>query len=254
MSKQTDFFEKLYTIVKAEVEKRGYGVISAILAQAACESAWGKSKLAATFNNYFGMKCGLKWTGRSVDLKTMEEYIVGTKTTIIANFRAYDSVEAGIAGYFDFISTSRYASVRAAKDYKTYIEELKKAGYATSSTYVNTLCNIVETYDLTKYDNVEYKEDDSKEEKEETKEIKEIKASSAARSFDKKFSKTYKTTTALRLRDGAGTNKKILVTLREGTEVTCYGYYTMNSYNWLYVVAIQDGVKYTGFTAGEYLK
>lgn len=253
MSKQTDFFEKLYTIVKAEVEKRGYGVISAILAQAACESGWGKSKLAANFHNYFGMKCGSKWTGRSVDLKTMEEYIIGTKTTIIANFRAYDSVESGISGYFDFISNSRYASVRAAKDYKTYIEELKKAGYATSSTYVNTLCNIVETYDLTKYDNVEYKEDDAKEEKE-NQEIKEVKASSSARSFDKKFAKTYETTANLRLRDGAGTNKKILVVLREGTEVKCYGYYTMNKTNWLYVVAVQDGVKYTGFVAGEYLK
>ena len=30
---------------------------------------------------------------------------------------------------------------------------LKLDGYATSSTYVSTLCNLVEKYDLTKYDN-----------------------------------------------------------------------------------------------------
>lgn len=252
MTLQEKFFENIYTYVKQEIEKRGYGVASAILAQAACESGWGKSSLASKFYNFFGMKCGSSWSGRSVNLKTMEEYVQGTMTTIMSNFRAYDSVEDGISGYFDFISTSRYASVRAASDYKTYITELKKAGYATSSSYINTLCTIVEKYNLTRYDNITYKED-KKEDVKEDEVLKEVKASSPARSFDKKFAKTYETTANLRLRDGAGTNKKILVTLRQGTKVTCYGYYTMNKTNWLYVVAIQDGVKYTGFCSGDFL-
>ena len=67
--------------------------------QAILESGWGKSKLAAIYHNYFGMKCGTKWTGKSVNMTTQEEYTAGTLTTIKDNFRVYDSMEEGIKGY-----------------------------------------------------------------------------------------------------------------------------------------------------------
>ena len=49
-----------------------YGILvhSPVIAQAILESGWGQSSLAAVYHNYFGLKCGSKWTGPSVNLAT----------------------------------------------------------------------------------------------------------------------------------------------------------------------------------------
>ena len=49
-------------------------VCSPIIAQAILESGWGESRLAKDYHNYFGLKCGTKWQGKSVNLATWEEY------------------------------------------------------------------------------------------------------------------------------------------------------------------------------------
>lgn len=147
------FIEQIAPIIKEECHKRGYSYPSAIIAQACCESAYGTSQLGYKYHNYFGMKCGSSWTGKSVNMTTKEEYKVGTITTIKDNFRVYDSMEDGVAGYFDFISKPRYQSLKTATSSRGYIELIKACGYATSSTYVSTVYSIVQKYDLTLYDN-----------------------------------------------------------------------------------------------------
>lgn len=63
--------------------------------------------------------------------------------------------------------------------------------------------------------------------------------------------KKFKTTDALNLRVGAGTNKALITTLKQGTTVTWYGYYTtVSGYRW-YLVAV-DGK--TGYVHSGYLK
>lgn len=146
------FISQIAPIIQAEARKRGYKVCSPIIAQACLESAFGTSSLGYKYHNYFGMKCGSKWQGKSVNLKTKEEYTVGTLTTIRDNFRAYDSMEHGVKGYFDFISTSRYANLKDAATPREYLERIKADGYATSSSYVANNMRMVESYGLTKYD------------------------------------------------------------------------------------------------------
>lgn len=146
------FINQIAPIIVAEGKKRGYKVFSTVIAQAIIESASNTSVLGYKYCNYFGMKCGKSWRGASVNLKTKEEYTVGTLTTIKDNFRAYSSMESGVAGYYDFIQASRYANLKTASTAKQYAEYLKADGYATSSTYVNTLVSTVNKYDLTKYD------------------------------------------------------------------------------------------------------
>ena len=153
MSREKFMREVAPVIVRVATEK-GYKYPSAIIAQAICESGWGDSKLAKTYNNYFGMKCGSSWRGKYTDMKTKEEYKKGTLTNITAKFRAYDTLEQGICGYFDFISTKRYANLKKANSAHEYIEMLKADGYATSSTYVDTVYNIWRINDLGKYDKV----------------------------------------------------------------------------------------------------
>lgn len=151
-SKVEEFINMIAPLIISEGKKRGYSVFSTVIAQAIIESNSGKSILGYKYHNYFGMKCGSRWKGKSVNLKTKEEYTVGTLTTIKDNFRVYDSIEEGVKGYYDFISTKRYANLKESKTYVEYAENLKADGYATSSKYVNTLCTTVDAYNLTKYD------------------------------------------------------------------------------------------------------
>ena len=147
-----EFIEKIAPIIQKYAKKNGYKICSTVIAQACCESAYGTSSLGYKYHNYFGMKCGGSWKGKSVNMTTKEEYTPGTLISIKDNFRAYSSMEEGVKGYFDFISAKRYANLKTATTYRQYAEFLKADGYATSSTYVNTLCTIVEKYNLTQYD------------------------------------------------------------------------------------------------------
>ena len=148
------FIAKMAPLMQAEAQKRGYMIVSTAIAQSVIEGAAGTSLLARQYHNHWGLKCGKSWKGDSVNLKTKEEYKVGTLTTIKDNFRAYRNDEEGVKGYYDFINTSRYANLKNASTPEEYARMLKADGYATSSSYVNTLISTVNKYDLRKYDPV----------------------------------------------------------------------------------------------------
>ena len=151
-----NFIGQIAPLIVAEGKKRGYKIFSTVIAQAIIESNSGKSKLSQPPNyNYFGIKCGSAWLKQGkpyVSMKTKEEYTVGNLTTITDAFRKYSSMADGVSGYYDFISTKRYANLKTATTYRMYAEMLKADGYATSSTYVNTLCSTVERFGLNAYD------------------------------------------------------------------------------------------------------
>ena len=146
------FIAQIAPLMQAEAKKRGYHICSTAIAQACIESAYNTSMLGYKYFNMFGMKCGSSWKGKSVNMRTKEEYTVGTLTTIRDNFRVYDSMEDGVKGYYDFISVKRYANLKTATTPQMYAERLKADGYATSSTYVNTLMNTVRKWNLDKWD------------------------------------------------------------------------------------------------------
>ena len=147
-----EFIEQIAKCVKKYAYVYGIEVHSPIIAQAILESGWGKSGLASKYHNYFGLKCGSSWKGKSVNMATKEEYKVGTLTNIRDNFRVYDSMESGIKGYFDFINTSRYANLKGVKSPEEYVRRLKADGYATSSTYVDNILRIIRNNNLTRFD------------------------------------------------------------------------------------------------------
>ena len=150
--KQKKFIQDIAGFVQKYAGAYGIKVHSPIIAQAILESGWGESRLAAEYHNYFGLKCGSKWTGRSVNMTTKEEYQPGTLTTIKDNFRAYDSMEEGVRGYFEFIQLARYQNLRGITNPKQYLQTIKDDGYATSSTYVENTYRLVTQYGLTEYD------------------------------------------------------------------------------------------------------
>lgn len=112
------------------------------LAQGILESQAGQSELAANANNHFGIKCKNNWTGNVVfaDDDAKNEC-----------FRSYENAEASFKDHSDFLRTRpHYAFLFALDpaDYKAWCYGLKKAGYATSSTYAIKLIRLIETYNI----------------------------------------------------------------------------------------------------------
>ena len=151
-AQQKQFINSIGYIIQEEAKQRGYNFPSAILSMACLESNYGVSLLSARWFNFFGMKCGSAWKGESVNLATKEEYTVGTLTSIRDNFRVYKSMEEGVIGFFDFISTKRYSNLKNATSAREFLEMIKADGYCTSSTYVSSCMNIISRHDLERYD------------------------------------------------------------------------------------------------------
>ena len=151
MDKET-FIQKVAEKVSKYAPLYGISVHSPIIAQAIIESGWGKSGLASKYHNYFGLKCGSSWKGKSVNMTTKEEYKVGTMTNIRDNFRVFDDFDDGIRGYFEFINTSRYANLKGVKNPEEYVRRLKADGYATSSKYVDNIMRVIRDNKLTRFD------------------------------------------------------------------------------------------------------
>jgi flagellum-specific peptidoglycan hydrolase FlgJ len=147
-----EFIEVIAKYVIKYANDYGIKVHSPIIAQAILESGWGGSTLASKYNNFFGLKCGGSWKGKSVNMATKEEYTVGTLTDIRANFRVYDSIEDGVKGYFEFINYSRYSNLKGVTNPEEYCRLIKADGYATSSTYVANLMRVIRDNNLTRFD------------------------------------------------------------------------------------------------------
>lgn len=160
----SEFIEQIATYVKKYAYLYGIEVHSPIIAQAILESGWGKSSLASKYHNYFGLKCGGAWKGKSVNMATQEEYTVGVMTDIRDNFRVFDSMEDGVKGYFDFINYSRYANLKGVKDPEEYCRRIKADGYATSSRYVDSLLRVIRDNNLTRFDTDEPNNEEPKKE------------------------------------------------------------------------------------------
>lgn len=167
-----DIIAKVGPLFTADQKKSGV-LASVSLAQFILESGYGKSELAQNANNCFGMKkslsgntwSGSTWDGSSIYTKqTSEEYVAGTLTTITAGFRKYKCVEDSIADHSAYLlgakngSKLRYDGLKGCTDYKKAVQIIKDGGYATSSTYVEKLCDIIQRWGLTKYDATASKE------------------------------------------------------------------------------------------------
>ena len=146
------FIADIAGYVKKYAGQYGILVYSPVIAQAVLESGWGESRLASQYHNYFGLKCGTRWTGRSVNMRTQEEYMEGTLTSIRDNFRVFDSMEEGVKGYFEFIQLERYRNLQGIRDPQEYLETIRADGYATSFSYVEDCMKVIRQYELTRFD------------------------------------------------------------------------------------------------------
>ena len=157
---------KVGALFTADQKKSGI-LASVSMAQFILESGYGKSELALGANNCFGMKKSLSgntwggstWDGVSVyTKKTQEQNADGSYVTITADFRRYGCVKDSIVDHSAYLlgakngSKLRYDGLKGCTDYKKAVQIIKDGGYATSLTYVEKICSIIENWKLTQYD------------------------------------------------------------------------------------------------------
>lgn len=145
-SKQYEEYIKEYREIAVDEMKRYHIPASITLAQGLLESGAGQGTLARKSNNHFGIKCGGDWRGKTVkhDDDARNEC-----------FRVYKDPKESYRDHSKFLAgRPRYASLFQLKitDYKGWAHGLKKAGYATNPRYAYQLIDIIERYDLHKYD------------------------------------------------------------------------------------------------------
>ena len=148
--------------VKKYAPKYDIKVVSPIIAQLILESDKGTSELSINANNYLGLKykAGRCPTAIGIYYKIgSEQNTDGTYTSYTMQWCKFADLENCIIGYFDFISDSRYANLKGVTDTRTYLERIKSDGYATSLNYVDNVYHVIQTYNLTRFDNV--KEEDN---------------------------------------------------------------------------------------------
>ena len=131
----------------AIIEMNRYGIPASItLAQGILESGNGESRLATEGKNHFGIKCHENWNGETIledDDKKGE------------CFRKYDKVSESYRDHSLFLTErGRYSFLFEFKktDYKAWAKGLKKAGYATNPKYPQLLIELIEKYDLSRFD------------------------------------------------------------------------------------------------------
>ena len=195
-------------------------------------------------NAIFGIKATENWKGKVFNSNTQECYDGINYTNINACFRAYNSIQESVADYFNLICTSsRYRKALTTNTPKECIQAIKDGGYATDPNYVNKIMNIITSYNLTKFDDIQNK-----------------------KTYDYVVGKNYELQVNLFVRTNAGTEYSIKsydeltedgkkhaviqesgknAVLKKGTIVTCLGIYIDTKGNtWLKIPS--------GFVAGFY--
>jgi len=141
-----DYIKFYSSIAMDEMIK--FGIPASItLAQGILESGAGKGRLAVQANNHFGIKCH-DWNGKKIYHDDDEEQEC---------FRKYDNPEYSYRDHSLFLTNrGRYSFLFDLKrdDYKQWAKGLKKAGYATDPKYPQKLIDLIERYELYKYDNI----------------------------------------------------------------------------------------------------
>lgn len=155
--REVKFIQKHALLAVQEMEL--YKVPASItLAQGILESASGTSELAVNARNHFGIKCkGKEWSGETYYKSSKEDTgkRIYDKTSC---FRKYNSIEESFRDHSKFIAERPYYTncfKSNVVDYKDFAHCLKKSGYATDRNYAHSLINIIESYGLYAFDDVQ---------------------------------------------------------------------------------------------------
>lgn len=149
------YIRRYKDIAVREMERSGVPA-SIKLAQGLLESDAGRSRLARSAKNHFGIKCGSRWNGETY-YKEDDDY--DDRGQLIKScFRQYRNPEASFVAHSEFLrdpaKSFRYGFLFRLDptDYRQWAEGLRRAGYATNPRYPQLLISLIERYNLQQYD------------------------------------------------------------------------------------------------------
>lgn len=138
---------------------------SLILALAAQESGYGKSKLAKDHNNFFGIKFPGSGASEAVNYTTSEYDDKGNKYHTQSDFASFKGdIVAGMSALPNFLKRNKryrkglelgkkYKDSNSMSDLEDMISEIfTGAGYSTDANEPSSLIKIINDNNLTKYD------------------------------------------------------------------------------------------------------
>jgi len=154
------FINKMAPLAVADM-KQNRILASITVAQACVETGYGKSALMMANNAPFGVKATETWLkngGKAYNSKT-GEVVSNQNVTIVAAFRAYNSLADGVADHANILKLAYYNKSKGGAvpydivgetDYRRAAECLLP--YATGKTYVQSVRDVIEAYGLARYD------------------------------------------------------------------------------------------------------
>lgn len=140
------FFNNLAPLVVNEyIRRKGQKRLfpSTVLAMAALESGYNLNA-----ETLFGIK------GEGVVLDTTE-YINGEYVNVKDSFKAYPNISASVQGLYDLMQWVHYDRATSCIDYEEECRMVQACGYATDPEYSDKLINIVNSYHLTMFNNID---------------------------------------------------------------------------------------------------
>lgn len=158
LSQAKAFIEEIAPFAQKAYKEIGKVHPSVCIGMAIVESAAGTSNIMRKNNAFLGHKVGSGktatkyWSGKFFVARTSEEYEIGKHTVIHDAFRSFDSMEQCVFNFYELLATPLYKKVESDVDYRTQMNQIKLCGYMTSSTEVSSVLNLIEKFDLQKYD------------------------------------------------------------------------------------------------------
>lgn len=140
------FFNNLAPLVVNEyIRRKGQKRLypSTVLAMAALESGYNL-KAETLF--------GIKGDGKILDTT---EYINGEYVSVKDTFKSYPSLAASVQGLYDLMQWNNYDRATSCTDYEEECRMVQACGYATDPNYSDKLISIVNSYQLTMFNNIE---------------------------------------------------------------------------------------------------
>ena len=124
---KTEYIKKIYSILVSMCAKNGYHNVAAAMIAQSIQEGWN-SGLANKYFNYWGMKAGSGYKGKTVAMNNK----VGNDPAI---YRVFTSMEDGCQGYFAFLSYTRYQPLKKCTTDTEYLERIGPCGWNRNVGY-----------------------------------------------------------------------------------------------------------------------
>lgn len=124
---KTEYIRKMYSILSPMCARFGYYNVAAGMIAQSIQEGWN-SGLAKKYFNYWGMKAGKSYKGKTVAMNNK----AGNDPAV---YRVYTSMEDGCDGYFVFLSYPRYQPLRNCTTDSEFLDKIGPCGWNGNPGY-----------------------------------------------------------------------------------------------------------------------